>query len=135
MEEAMRPCHDCPARHTLALALGLAAGLACRGAGPSARVDPAEVAKLVANLGSEDAAERAAAMKRLKVIGYPALGALRKAAKADSDPDVRLRAQLLISSIEKPVEVPAVLTRELAIKAHTRLTCLALRKDGRVAAS
>jgi WD40 repeat protein len=59
-----------------------------------------EVAKLIDQLGSDDAAARKEAMKRLEEVGEPALEALRKAARDHADADVRLRAQLVVGAIE-----------------------------------
>jgi hypothetical protein len=63
-----------------------------------ARADPAEILRLVRQLGSPKLKEREAAERRLNILGAPALLALRKAAAGD-DPDVRRRAEALIASI------------------------------------
>ncbi len=63
--------------------------------------EEAEVGRLIDALGSERAADRDAAGKRLEQVGEPALDALRKAAASNADPDVRLRAYLVIAAIRK----------------------------------
>jgi uncharacterized protein (TIGR03067 family) len=55
--------------------------------------------RLIQQLGSPDFAQREAATQRLKVLGEPALDALRKAASSD-DAEVRRRAKGLIEDIE-----------------------------------
>src|SRR5262249_34222055 len=59
-----------------------------------------EIARLIQKLGSDDSDEWRAAEAKLKEIGAAALAALRKAEK-DDDPDIRLRATLLVKAIEK----------------------------------
>ena len=61
--------------------------------------DAAAIAKLVKQLGSPDFTEREAATKALEAIGFPALDALRKAAK-DNDAEVAQRATRLVEIIE-----------------------------------
>ncbi|MCI0356937.1 MAG: WD40 repeat domain-containing protein [Planctomycetaceae bacterium] len=63
--------------------------------------DPAELARWIRQLGAEELKEREAAAKRLEQIGTPALPALREAAKADADAEVRLRAGRLVKIIER----------------------------------
>src|SRR5262245_53452280 len=65
--------------------------------------DAAAIAKLVKQLGSSDFRAREAATKALTAIGFPALQALRKAAKGD-DPEVARRATRLIESIEQGLD-------------------------------
>jgi WD40 repeat protein len=62
--------------------------------------DPDEITKLIEQLGSDDAAQRKEAAKSLEEIGEPAVEALRQASKSHADPDVRLRAGVLIRAIE-----------------------------------
>lgn len=61
---------------------------------------PAEIKKLIEQLGSDDGDQRREAAERLQEIGEPALEGLRAAAKGHADPDVRLRAGLLVRAIE-----------------------------------
>jgi WD40 repeat protein len=64
---------------------------------PSAK----EIDALIAQLGDDSGAKRRAAAKKLEAIGEPALPALRKAETAHRDIDVRLRAGLVVSAIER----------------------------------
>jgi hypothetical protein len=66
--------------------------------------DPAILKKLIQQLGSEDYAEREAAMKRLQGIGKPALPALREAAKNSGDAEIGRRAQRLVESLDPQVD-------------------------------
>jgi WD40 repeat protein len=91
-------------RRTLALLLLIAGGLAApprlplrSAAGPT----PAEVQKLIEQLGADEPAKRQEASKRLEEIGQPAVALLRKASKSHADPDVRLRAGLILRAIEQ----------------------------------
>src|SRR4051794_2831547 len=59
---------------------------------------PAEVRRLITQLGSDEFAEREAATRRLEAIGAPALPALHQAA-ASQDPEVRRRAGQVIPAI------------------------------------
>jgi hypothetical protein len=61
--------------------------------------DVTAIANLVKQLGSDDFREREAATKALAAIGFPALEALRKAAK-DDDAEVAQRASRLVEAIE-----------------------------------
>src|SRR5262245_16070733 len=61
---------------------------------------PAEIERLIKQLGSDSFAEREAASKVLKDIGEPALEALNKVASHSHDAEVRRRAKDLTRSIE-----------------------------------
>jgi tetratricopeptide (TPR) repeat protein len=67
-------------------------------------IDTALIDRLIRQLGSEKFDEREAALKRLKQIGAPALGALREAARKSSDAEVRRRAEQLIQHAEQLAE-------------------------------
>jgi WD40 repeat protein len=95
----MRSCHRLLTRAFISVAL-LAAVLVLTKA-RAADTEEATIDNLVKQLGSDDAAERQKAAKRLEEIGEPALAALRRAAKSDLDPDLRLRAGVVASAIEK----------------------------------
>jgi uncharacterized protein (TIGR03067 family) len=71
---------------------------------------PAEIGKLIRQLGSDDFAEREAAQKKLEALGEPALERLRKAAAESDDFEIKSRSQLLIQSIAAKV-LGAELTR------------------------
>ena len=60
----------------------------------------ADIDKLIEQLGDDDLARRRAASKRLEEIGTPALKKLRVAERKHSDPDVKLRAGLIVRAIE-----------------------------------
>jgi HEAT repeat protein len=59
---------------------------------------PAEIERLIRQLGSSQFAEREAASARLKVIGEPAANALRKAADG-ADAEIRWRAEALLDAL------------------------------------
>jgi WD40 repeat protein len=63
--------------------------------------DAAEIEKWIGRLGDDDPARRQEAGKRLEEIGEPAVPALRKTLKGHGDPDVRLRAAVLLRTIEQ----------------------------------
>jgi hypothetical protein len=68
--------------------------------GPSPlRADPAEIQRLVAQLGSPKFAQREAASRRLEAIGPAALDALRQATESD-DTEVRRRAEELLAHVD-----------------------------------
>jgi WD40 repeat protein len=69
-------------------------------AAPPARL-PAEVTKWIDQLGDDDT--RKAAEKKLTQLGEAILGTLRRVGNTHADADVRLRAMLLASAIEKKV--------------------------------
>jgi hypothetical protein len=84
----------------LALALGLTAGVRLYAeAGKPAKADPAAIAKLVSQLGSDNFSDREQAFTKLEEIGTPALEALKKAAKSE-DAETRRRAEDLLEKIE-----------------------------------
>jgi hypothetical protein len=62
--------------------------------------DPAEVGRLIGNLGSDRFADREAAARRLEALGEPALDALRRAA-ASPDAEVRERAGAVVRAIQQ----------------------------------
>jgi hypothetical protein len=66
---------------------------------PAKEPDPAAIAKLVKQLGSSNFSEREKATKDLEAIGFPALDALRTAAK-NKDAEVAQRAARLVAIIE-----------------------------------
>jgi tetratricopeptide (TPR) repeat protein len=67
--------------------------------------DRAEVERLVRRLGSDSFADREEVMKELRRLGKPALEALRNAAAASDDKEVRRRAaDLLTQLLEPPYE-------------------------------
>ncbi|HEY7313951.1 MAG TPA: WD40 repeat domain-containing protein [Gemmataceae bacterium] len=76
------------------LAVLLGGGVAC------AAEEDADIRKLIEQLGDDDLARRREASKRLEEIGTPALELLRKAEDGHRDPDVKLRAGLLVRAIE-----------------------------------
>src|SRR5262249_34722886 len=66
----------------------------------SADADEKAIRALVAQLGDDDFDNRQAAEKRLAAIGEPALELLRKAAKENTDAEVRARAGRAVLQIE-----------------------------------
>lgn len=77
-------------------------GLVCWSALPSAFAAEADdIARLIEQLGDSDLTKRQEAIRLLEKVGEPAVGPLRKAAKSHTDPDVRLRAAVAASLIEK----------------------------------
>src|SRR5262245_26982254 len=66
-----------------------------------AQTDKGEIAKLIDQLGSEDSKARTAASEKLTALGDDALAALRNALTRHADPDVRLRAAVVVRAIEK----------------------------------
>jgi WD40 repeat protein len=89
--------------------------------------DAGEIARLIEQLGDDDADVRQAAQKKLGDIGEPALAALRKAAKSHLDADVRLRAIVLVRDIEKGASAPL---RQFV--GHTKeIRHIAVSRDGR----
>src|SRR5262245_39052015 len=80
----------------------LAGTLPGRTAGPAdaAVPDVKEMERLIEQLGNDSAAKRREASRRLEALGEPALPLLRKALQSHADPDVRLRAGLVVRAIE-----------------------------------
>jgi WD40 repeat protein len=73
-----------------------------RGAAPpAAPPNAAEVARLIGQLGDDDADQRKAAMKRLEGLGERVLPALRKTIRSGKDVDVRLRAAVVARAIQR----------------------------------
>jgi len=68
-------------------------------AGPPTQ-PPAEVRKLIAQLGDGDLAVRKAAMKKLEGMGEEVIPTLRGVGRAHADVDVRLRAHVVAAAIE-----------------------------------
>src|SRR5262245_3848861 len=62
---------------------------------------PAEVRKLIADLGDDDEDTRKTAATKVEGMDEDVLPALRQAAKSHADVDVRLRAAVIASAIEK----------------------------------
>jgi WD40 repeat protein len=65
--------------------------------------DVEAIGKLIEQLGSDDAKERQEAAKRLAAIGEPAIEPLRQVAKSHADPDVRLRAGVIVAAMTRGV--------------------------------
>ncbi len=91
------------------------------------KVAPAQVERLVRQLGSESFAQREAAGKALDAIGEPALDALRKAASDSPDAEVRRSAKRLVKAIEARIqgELRRFTGHEKAV------VCVAFSPDGR----
>src|SRR5262245_60798426 len=88
----------------LLLCLSLFLGAVSFAAAPLPRVSPA-VLKLSDQLGDEDEDTQKGATKKLEALGESVLTALRAAVRNHRDADVRLRATVLIKSIERNVYV------------------------------
>ena len=71
--------------------------------GAMVAADAAGIAKLIDQLGNDDAGQRQAAVKKLEEIGAPALEPVQKAAKEHPDADVRLRAALVAKTLQRTV--------------------------------
>jgi hypothetical protein len=84
----------------LLLGLGAASGAGEAPAPGPGKVDRAQIAKLIGDLGARDWAVREAASKKLAAIGEPAVELLRKAC-GHKDPEVAQRAKALIAAITK----------------------------------
>lgn len=75
-------------------------GVLLGGGAACAAEDAADIRKLIEQLGDDDLTRRREASKRLEEIGTPALELLRKAEDGHRDPDVKLRAGLIVRAIE-----------------------------------
>lgn len=64
---------------------------------------PAEIDRLIEQLGNSQFKKRKAATKALAIIGKPALGALRKTATTTGDAEIRRRSENLVRTIERQV--------------------------------
>jgi hypothetical protein len=69
--------------------------------GPNLKTNGEEIEKLITQLGNRNFAAREAASKTLEDMGLEALPALRKAASAAADAEVRRRAGDLVQTIER----------------------------------
>src|SRR5437870_1322178 len=85
----------------LAVAGWLLSGLAAAfPADEPPKVSPAEIDRLVLQLGDDDLAKRASAKKQLEAIGEPAVASLKKAAEGADDPEVRTAAKAMIDRFD-----------------------------------
>lgn len=99
----------------LALLIGLAAP-------PPPRPD---LDKLIGQLSDDDLAVRRKAMKDLEGLGEEAVEALKRAAR-DPDPDVRLRAFVVLRAIH-----PGINKEDLVLTGHTgSVVAIAISRDG-----
>jgi WD40 repeat protein len=99
---------------------------------PAQPADAPDVNRLIKQLSSGTAAEREAAIKQLEQIGEPALPALRKVAGNTAlDPDVRLRALVVVNGVVKDSLVE---TNRLT-GAQSHVQCVAWSPDGKYVAS
>ncbi len=83
-----------------AVGVAIAAGARVLASEPGTDTAVTRVADLIGQLGADDFDRREAASAALAKIGAPALAALRKAAAASEDAEVRLRAADLVETIE-----------------------------------
>ncbi len=65
----------------------------------AAATDASEIERLIRQLGSDSFTEREAASRRLEAIGEPAWNAVRKAAQASSDAEIRQRCKRAADAI------------------------------------
>jgi hypothetical protein len=92
-----------PLRATIASILLLAASISTWAADPpKSETLEARIARLIEKLGDARFRVREAATKELIAIGRPAIPALRKAL-ASPDPDIRLRARMILGKIKNSV--------------------------------
>jgi len=70
---------------------------------PPSAPKPADVGRLLGQLGSDSYPEREAASRALEAIGEPALPSLRQARRSN-DPEVQRRAAGLVEAIEGPMK-------------------------------
>jgi hypothetical protein len=70
---------------------------------PAREPDAAAIARLVKRLGDPKFTEREKATRALEAIGFPAIDALRKAAK-DKDGEVAHRARRLVAILENSLD-------------------------------
>jgi WD40 repeat protein len=91
------PVHPLLSALLLGLSLLPPARAGVRAAGPA----PADVNRLIEQLGHDDYRKRAEASRRLAGVGEPALAALRQAAAGHADAEVKARAAALVRQIEK----------------------------------
>src|SRR5262249_26964780 len=106
----------------------LAVMLSLGARGPAAdSKEEKEIERLVQQLGSQEAKAHQAAAKRLEEIGGAAPPALPKAGAPATDPDVKLRAGLLVKTIGN--KAFAELRR---FTGHSRqVHCVVLTRDGK----
>jgi WD40 repeat protein len=83
-------------RRTLTLALCL---LGTSGLPAADKPDPEMISRLIDRLSDADFARRQEAARQLEKIGAPAAAALEKALQGHADPDVRLRAAVILRAI------------------------------------
>jgi hypothetical protein len=93
----MRSC--APSFATLSLFVASAAFVVA--AEPDEEVLAARIARLIKQLGDDSFAQREAASGELEAIDAPAAPALRKAADADDDPEIRVRAGRILQAIAR----------------------------------
>ena len=98
---------------------------------PAVAVEPndKDIERLIKQLGSRDFRKREAARKELEAIGAPALDALRKAAVASEDLEIRRRTEQIIRAFIAKLQIRR-------FEGHTEgLIGVALSPDGRYALS
>lgn len=96
-----------------------------------AKPSPAEIKRLIKQLGSDGFTEREAASKRLEDIGEPAFEDLQKVAIDSADAEVRRRAKMLIQAI-----LPRLYRELRCFNGHTDSICaVAFSPDGKQAVS
>ncbi len=83
----------------LAIVLALATATPSIGADPAQHADTKRVDDLIRQLADAEFAKREAASRELEEMGEPALPALRKAAAAHEDPELRQRAARVVREI------------------------------------
>ena len=79
--------------------LAACACVACMGSGATESPAGDDVAALIVELGAGDFARRETAGRELRAVGETALPALRRAASANDDPEIRYRAQRLVEQV------------------------------------
>jgi WD40 repeat protein len=114
----------------LILIIAFSFATAAKAAGPPP-AEPAEIKKLISDLGSEEVEVRQKATAKLEAFGELALPALRRASKDHADVDVRLRAFVVIGGIERKLYGVVRLYKGTTVG----LIALALSPDGKRMAS
>ena len=96
---------------------------------PDGGTKPERIAGLIRQLGHDEYAKREEASQALDAIGDPALGALRKAANSDDDPEIRHRAKQIINTVTGRLR--AATTKKELERLQGAWSLVAYEMDGR----
>jgi hypothetical protein len=106
---------------------------------PATQPAPANIAKLINQLGSDSNSDRDAAQRQLITLGEQSISELKRAAESSEDPEIRSRSAAILQSLkDRQINQPALITlhanqmsaqdalNAIGTQAHVQMTAMGM---------